>query len=79
MERKIHIWENWLIFLEIQGEAELILRILGAKEKYFQGFWEIDTLFSGIKGAHTPWRPQKCKSKSRTKEKVAFFNAPKLS
>ena len=29
--------ENWLIFLGIWGEAELILGIWGAKEKYFQG------------------------------------------
>ena len=27
----------WLIFFGIWGEAELILRIWGAKEKYFQG------------------------------------------
>ena len=33
----MHFRENWLIFLEIWGEAELILRIKGAKEKYFQG------------------------------------------
>ena len=37
VERKIHIWENWLIFLGIWGEPELILRIWGANEKYFQG------------------------------------------
>ena len=37
MERKIHFRENWLIFLGIWGEAELILSIWGAKEKYFQG------------------------------------------
>ena len=37
MERKIYFRENWLIFLAIWGEAELILRIWGAKEKYFQG------------------------------------------
>ena len=36
MERKIHFRENWLIFGGIWGEAELILRIWGAKEKYFQ-------------------------------------------
>ena len=36
MERKIHFKENWLIFLGMWGEAELILRIWGAKEKYFQ-------------------------------------------
>ena len=32
----MHFRENWLIFLGIWGEAELILRISGAKEKYFQ-------------------------------------------
>ena len=46
--------ENWLIFLGIWGEAELILRIWGATEKYSLGaeeFGEISALFSGIKGA----------------------------
>ena len=33
----INLRENWLKFLGIWGEAELILGILGAKEKYFQG------------------------------------------
>ena len=50
----MHFRENWLIFLGIWGEAELILRIWGAKKKYFQGaeeFWEISALFLGIKGA----------------------------
>ena len=37
MERKIDFRENWLILLGICGEAELILRTLGANEKYFQG------------------------------------------
>ena len=37
MERKIHFREIWLRFLGIWGEAELILRIWGAKKKYFQG------------------------------------------
>ena len=44
----MHFRETWLIFLRIWGEAELILRILGAKEKYFQEaeeFWEISALF----------------------------------
>ena len=43
----------------ILGEAELFFRDLGSKGKillgsrgnYFQGFWEINSLFSGIKGA----------------------------
>ena len=34
MERQIHFGENWSICL---GEAELILRIWGAKEKCIQG------------------------------------------
>ena len=61
MERKIHFRENWLIFWGILGEAELILRIWGAKENtfrelriFFHGFREINALFSGIKGALTP-------------------------
>ena len=33
----MHFIENWLIFLGIWEEAELILRVLGAKDKYFQG------------------------------------------
>ena len=37
MERKLQFRYNWLIFWWIWGEAELILRIWGANEKYFQG------------------------------------------
>ena len=37
MERTLHFRENVLIFWGIWGEAELILRIWGAKQKYFQG------------------------------------------
>ena len=37
MERTLYFRKNWLIFWGIWGEAELILRIWGAKEKYFQG------------------------------------------
>ena len=33
----LHFRENWFTFWGIWGEAELILRIWGAKEKYFQG------------------------------------------
>ena len=59
MERK-YILGRWSIF----GEAELILRIWGAKEKYFQGteefsfrdLGEINALFSEIDGAQTPHR-----------------------
>ena len=36
-KEKCILGENWLIFFGILGEAELILRIWGAKEKYFQG------------------------------------------
>ena len=36
MEREIDFRENWLIFLGIWGGAELILRILGAKENTFR-------------------------------------------
>ena len=48
METKTPFRENWLIFWGIWGEAKLILRIWGAKEKYFQGADD-----SGIKGAQT--------------------------
>ena len=38
MERKMHFRENWRIFGGGGwGDAVLILRIWGAKEKYFQG------------------------------------------
>ena len=37
MERTLHFRENWLTFWRIWGEAELILRIWGANEKYSQG------------------------------------------
>ena len=37
MERTLHFRENGLIFWGFWGEAELILRIWEAKEKYFQG------------------------------------------
>ena len=53
----INFRENWLIFLGVWGEAEVILGIWGAKEKKFQGakgVCEINALFSGIKGAQTP-------------------------
>ena len=63
MERKIPLRENWLIFWGIWGEAALIIRILGANEKYFQGADEFfggggfggdQCIFLGIKGAQTP-------------------------
>ena len=51
--------------LGILGEAEIILRIWGAMEKYFHGaedffsgIWgEQCIFFSGIKGAQTPLGP----------------------
>ena len=36
MEKTLHFRENRLIFWGIWGEAELILRIWGAKINYFQ-------------------------------------------
>ena len=55
-----HFRKNWLIYLGIWGEAELILRILGAKEKYFQGaeefsFKDLGRSMHYFQGAHTPW------------------------
>ena len=62
LQKKIHFRENWLIFWGIWGETELILRILEAKVKYFEGaeeffflgFGEINALLLGSKGAQTP-------------------------
>ena len=39
--------DNWFIFLRIWGEAELILRIWGAKERYFQGAGEFSFMDLG--------------------------------
>ena len=36
----MHFMEDWLILWGIYGEAELILKIWGAKEKYIQGTQE---------------------------------------
>ena len=47
MERKLHFRQNWLIFLGICGEAELISRILGAKKNIFR---ELRYFLSGIWG-----------------------------
>ena len=66
MERRIHLRENWLIFLGIRGEAKLIVRIWGAKEKYFQGakkfsfrdFGRSVHYFQGLREhrpPHPPW------------------------
>ena len=61
----MHFRENWLTFLGIWGEPELIFNDLGSKGKilsvswgiFFHGFGEINALFSGIKEAQTPWGP----------------------
>ena len=75
MERKKYILGRiGLYFLAIWGEAELILRIWGAKEKYFQGAVEfsfrvlgvISALFSGIEGAQTPLGASLCDNRSWT-------------
>ena len=65
MERTLHFRENGLIFWGILGEAELILRIWGTKEKYFQGaevlsFRDLgrQCIVLGSKGAQTPLEPQ---------------------
>ena len=49
MERKEHFRENWLIFLWVWGEAELILGICGTRQNtirelriFFQGFRKIN-------------------------------------
>ena len=47
MTRKIHFRDNWLIFLGIWGEAELILRIWGVKEDTFR---ELRNFLLGIWG-----------------------------
>ena len=63
MERKNNFRENWLISLGIWGEAELILRICGAKEKCFQGAEEFSFrdlgrsmhYFQGSREHRTSW------------------------
>ena len=47
MERKIYFRENWLVFWGIWREAELILRIWGAKENTLR---ELRNFLSGIWG-----------------------------
>ena len=66
MERKIHFRENWLVFLRIWGEAELILRIWGAREKNLQGAEEFSFrnlgrsvhYFQGLKEYRPAWGHQ---------------------
>ena len=40
------------IFLDLGSKGKLLL---GSPGNYFPGFGEINALFSGIKGAQTPW------------------------
>ena len=59
MERKIHFRENWPICFVIWREASLILKIWGAKEKYFQGaeqfsFRDLGRSMHYFQGAQTP-------------------------
>ena len=66
MERKIRFRENWLIFWGNWEEAELILRIWGAKERYFQGAEEFSVMdlersmhyFQGSREHRPPWGSQ---------------------
>ena len=41
-----------LVFFRDLGSKGKVL--LGSRGNYFQGSWEINALFSGIKGAQTP-------------------------
>ena len=45
----------WSISFRDLGSKGKIL--LGSQGNYFQGSGEINELFSGIKGAQTPWGP----------------------
>ena len=61
-EKKLHFRENCLYFFGNLGEAELILRIWGAKAKYiqrdedfFQEFGEINALLSAVYGCSISW------------------------
>ena len=67
MERKIHFRENWLVFWGIWGEAELILRIWGAKENtlrelsnFLSGIWGDQCIIFSDQGSTDPLGPQKC-------------------
>ena len=72
MERKIHMRQNWLIFWGIWGEAELILRIWGAKDTYFRGaeefsFWDLGRsmhYFQGSREHRPPWGPRQSENVS---------------
>ena len=47
----LYFWGETDILLEIWGGKIL----LGSRPNYFQELGEINALFSGIKGAQTPW------------------------
>ena len=73
--------ENWIIFLGIWGGAELISRIWGAKEKYFQGaevlsfreFGRSMYYFQGSREHRPPWGPQSW-NQHQDKRSVLFLN-----
>ena len=75
MERKLHFRENWLIFFWICVEAKLILRIWGAKEKYFQGaevfsFRDLGRSMHYLQGSREhrpPWGAHQCAASMRQK------------
>ena len=50
MNLTLRFREDWLILLGISGDAELILRIWGAKEKYFPGAEEFS--FRDLRSMH---------------------------
>ena len=67
MERKVHFMDNWVIFLGIWGEAELLLWICGARQNTFR---ELRIFFGDLgRSMHyfkesrehrPPWGPHKC-------------------
>ena len=61
MERKEHFRENWLIFLWVWGEAELILGICGTRQNTIRElriffFRDLGRSMQGSKEAQTPRR-----------------------
>ena len=42
---------SWSIFRDLGSKGKILL---GSRGNYFEGSWEINELFSGIKGAQTP-------------------------
>ena len=45
---------NWSIFRDLGSKGKILL---GSQGNNFQGSWEMNALFSGIKGAQTPPPP----------------------